>query len=210
MLSWPYKGYFGLLSQLLCGVAYMHHKDVVHADIKPGNVVVDDAQVWRIIDVGLSWVDRPGLRLTAGSDAELGGLRLMTPCYRSPEVYLCDPNFGKPMDMWGVGCIALELVAGTPLIQFHQQTPLDIVKKIFLQCSVSDHQAVVYFRRLPAWTGSMGKVPFLPTQALEPRLDARGLPALVIEFICHGLLVVHPLHRIKVGPARHRLSGMTT
>ena len=103
MLEEPYPGWIALLWQLLRGLSYMHQKDVVHADMKPSNCVVDDHAVLRIIDVGLSWVDRPGVRPTVEDDfdTKLGGIGLMTPCYRSPEVYLCDPDFGKPMDMWG-------------------------------------------------------------------------------------------------------------
>ena len=132
----------------------------------------------------------------------------MTPCYRSPEVYLCDPDFGKPMDMWGVGCIVLELWILKPLISFRPQGHLAIVEDIFKQRSVQANDAVTYFRRLPAWTDGMGKVPYLPALALEPRLDAAQVPASVRDYICQGLLVVHPLHRMKVGPACHRLSAM--
>ena len=208
----PYHGWIALLWDLLRGLSYMHQKDVVHADLKPCNVVVDDKNVLRIIGVGLSWVDRPGLRPTIHDTecdtAELGSLRFMTPCYRSPEVYLCDPTFGKPMDMWGVGCIVLELYILKPLISFRPQGHLAIVEDIFRQRSVQANDAVTYFRRFPAWTDGMGKVPYLPALALEPRLDAAQVPASVRDYICQGLLVVHPLHRMKVGSACHRLSAM--
>ena len=46
--------------------------------------------------------------------------------------------------------------------------------------------------------------------ALEPRLVAAQVPELVAQYVCQGLLVVHPMHRLKVGPARVRLSGLTT
>ena len=62
MLEEPYPGWIALVWQLLRGVSYMHQKDVVHADMKPSNCVVDDHAVLRIIGVGLSWMDRPGVR----------------------------------------------------------------------------------------------------------------------------------------------------
>ena len=208
----PYHGWIALLWDLLRGLSYMHQKDVVHADLKPCNVVVDDKNVLRTIDVGISWVDRPGLRPTIHDiecdTAELGGLRFMTPCCRSPEVYLCDPNFGKPMDMWGVGCIVLEMWILKPLVSFKKTSPLEIVKDIFGQCSVQANDALAYFHKLPAWRDSLGKVSYPVPNALGPRLDACQVPAWVRDYICEGLLVVHPLHRMKVWAACHRLSAM--
>ena len=208
-LPQPYPGWIALLEQLLCGLSYMHYKDLVHADIKPGNCVVDDTQSLRIIDVGRSWVDRPGVRPALGVDyvAKLGSLELMTYCYRSPEVFLCDPNFGRPMDMWGVGCIALELWIMKPLICFLSESSLDIVTDIFRQLSLQAKDAVAYFCRLPAWTDSMGKVPYPSKDALEPRLHAAQVPASVRNYICQGLLLVHPRHRLKVAPAILQLSS---
>ena len=114
------------------------------------------------------------------------------------------------MDMWGVGCIALELLILKPLVKFDFQRPADVVKDIFKQCSLQDHDAITYYRRLPAWRDSLGSVPCLPTNALLPRVVAAQVPRLVAHFVCKELLVIHPLHRTKVGPARARLSSLTT
>ena len=35
--------------------------------------------------------------------------------YRSPELLLFDPLYGKPADMWAVGCIMAEMISGEPL-----------------------------------------------------------------------------------------------
>ena len=35
--------------------------------------------------------------------------------YRSPELLLFDPHYGKPADIWAVGCIMAEMISGEPL-----------------------------------------------------------------------------------------------
>ena len=35
--------------------------------------------------------------------------------YRSPEMLLGSENYGKPTDMWSLGCIIAELVRGEPI-----------------------------------------------------------------------------------------------
>lgn len=39
----------------------------------------------------------------------------LRPRYRAPELLLGDTNYGKPVDMWAIGCIMGELTDGQPL-----------------------------------------------------------------------------------------------
>ncbi|HEV7490333.1 MAG TPA: serine/threonine-protein kinase [Rhodanobacteraceae bacterium] len=57
-------------------VAYAHERRLVHRDIKPGNLLVDDAGKPRLLDFGIAMTDG------AGDD---GDFRAMTPIYASPE-----------------------------------------------------------------------------------------------------------------------------
>jgi cyclin-dependent kinase-like len=35
--------------------------------------------------------------------------------YRAPELLVGDKGYGKPVDVWAIGCIFVELITGSPL-----------------------------------------------------------------------------------------------
>ena len=41
--------------------------------------------------------------------------QVVTQYYRAPELLLGSEHYGKPLDMWSIGCIFAELVQGAPL-----------------------------------------------------------------------------------------------
>ena len=42
-------------------------------------------------------------------------MQVVTQYYRAPELLLGCEHYGKPLDMWSIGCIFAELVQGAPL-----------------------------------------------------------------------------------------------
>ena len=49
--------------------------------------------------------------------------------YRAPEMILAAQKYGKPIDMWSVGCILYELLVGTPLLP--GKSTKDMIKMMF-------------------------------------------------------------------------------
>ena len=108
--------------QLLRGVDHCHRRHVVHRDLKPANLLVS-------FEMAPGGGTHAALRLKIadfGMARHLGDLgpdepaRALTMCvqtvwYRAVEVFLGDPRYGKPVDMWSVGCILWELHTGAPL-----------------------------------------------------------------------------------------------
>ena len=99
-----------LVSQILEGVSAAHASDVVHADLKPSNIILDPregaAPHVLVTDFGLavSCCAVPGC---VCSSSHLYG----TPAYMSPEQVTGDP-IGRASDIFSLGVILFEMVTG--------------------------------------------------------------------------------------------------
>jgi serine/threonine-protein kinase len=105
-LAWPHAR--KLLLQITSGLAAAHRAEVVHRDIKPGNILIDDSGLVKVVDFGIA---------AASGNAETRltrtGMVVGTPAYLAPEQVL-----GKPIDnrtdMYSLGVIMYQMLAGHP------------------------------------------------------------------------------------------------
>uniref|UniRef100_A0A7S0YKV0 cyclin-dependent kinase n=1 Tax=Polytomella parva TaxID=51329 RepID=A0A7S0YKV0_9CHLO len=95
--------------QLLKGLAYCHKHGVLHRDLKPQNLLVEDSKelIIKIADLGLGRHFSIPLKSYTHE--------IVTLWYRAPEVLLGATHYGTPVDIWSVGCIFAELVRKTPV-----------------------------------------------------------------------------------------------
>lgn len=88
--------------QMLVALHHLRNCGVIHADIKPDNILVNDRRtVIKLCDFGSAMFS---------GDNELTPY-LVSRFYRAPEVILGLP-YDHPMDMWSVGCVVYELFTG--------------------------------------------------------------------------------------------------
>jgi serine/threonine protein kinase len=138
-----------LFRDLVEGCCYLHSLRVVHADIKPQNLLTDGSRL-RIIDLGNSFSDSPEMR-PRHSERELfnRGLLVGTLWYRSPEVLLGCTSYGLPIDVWSAGCVLYELICGTPL--FNKSTQAESIIMIFKEFGTPKDWLDTL--SLPLWVG---------------------------------------------------------
>ena len=103
-----------ILEQVASGLAYLHEHKIIHQDIKPDNILVDENNDYVITDFGISMKAQSTLRKSMRVQANSG-----TMAYMAPERFSENPLPTKASDMWSLGAMLFELVEGTvPFDQF--------------------------------------------------------------------------------------------
>jgi len=95
--------------EAISATSYAHNRGIVHRDIKPDNILLGESGVF-VLDFGIARaiVESGGDRLTST------GIGVGTPAYMSPEQALGDRTLDARSDIYSLGCVLYEMVAGIP------------------------------------------------------------------------------------------------
>ncbi len=97
-----------ILAQILDALEYAHDRDVIHRDLKPGNVMLTEQQGnlrVRVLDFGLAKIEADLQRLTRT------GVLIGSPAYMSPE-HCRGLDLTKQSDLYSFGILMYELATG--------------------------------------------------------------------------------------------------
>ncbi len=90
-------------------MTYAHARGIVHRDIKPENILLSGDKVY-VLDFGVARaiVESAADRITST------GIAVGTPAYMSPEQALGDRDLDFRSDIYSLGCVLYEMIAGIP------------------------------------------------------------------------------------------------
>jgi serine/threonine protein kinase/Tfp pilus assembly protein PilF len=102
-----------ILRDVARALEFAHTKGVVHRDIKPDNILLT-GNTAAVSDFGIAKALLAS-RVTTGSVAMTDlGVAIGTPQYMAPEQAAADAGLDHRVDLYALGCVAYELIAGEP------------------------------------------------------------------------------------------------
>ena len=123
------------LFQLLRGLSYCHRRRILHRDVKPQNLLISEIGELKLADFGkehiyyifiyiytnyftqyrlIHWSFCIGLARAKSVPSHTYSHEVVTLWYRPPDVLLGSTNYTMSLDIWGVGCIFVEMMNGYP------------------------------------------------------------------------------------------------
>lgn len=117
----PYKKVIKIMDQILSGIAYAHSRGVIHRDIKPHNILIDNEDNVKITDFGIA-VAISQNSITQ-SNSLLGSVQYISPEQARGNIVT------KQSDIYSLGIVLYELLTGS--VPFDGESAVSIALKHF-------------------------------------------------------------------------------
>ena len=105
----PVDEALGIAREVADALAHAHERELIHRDIKPENILLEGGHVL-VADFGIA----RAVGSAADTQLTATGLAIGTPAYMSPEQALGDAAADARSDIYALGCVLYEMLAGEP------------------------------------------------------------------------------------------------
>eukprot|EP00440_Ansanella_granifera_P022622 gb/GFBE01024571.1/.p1 GENE.gb/GFBE01024571.1/~~gb/GFBE01024571.1/.p1 ORF type:complete len:321 (+),score=99.94 gb/GFBE01024571.1/:1-963(+) len=135
--------------QLVKGLEVCHARRIIHRDIKPQNLLIDQQLRLKLADFGLARAFVVPLPKYTHE--------VVTVWYRAPEILLGSSVYSLGVDMWAVGCVFAEMATGTAL--FAGDSEIDTIFKVFQKLGTPTQEVWPGLNELPCFKPTFPKWP---------------------------------------------------
>ena len=109
--------------QLLLGLKILHQNGIIHCNLKPSNIVIDEFGNVKICDF------KKALNINEMTMQDIKKNKTaMTPCYTAPELFSDSGIYSFKTDLWALGCIMYEMALGQ--VPFFEERVNKLIMKI--------------------------------------------------------------------------------
>ena len=154
--------------QLLQGIAFCHDNRVLHRDLKPQNLLINNKGQLKLADFGLARAF--GIPVNTFSN------EVVTLWYRAPDVLLGSRTYNTSIDIWSAGCIMAEMYTGRPL--FPGTTNEDELQKIFRLMGTPSEHSWPGISKFPEYKPNFHVYATQDLRHILPQVDQQGLDLL--------------------------------
>ncbi len=121
------------------GLAYAHSQGIIHRDIKPHNLLLDETGAVKITDLGLARLNHGAAGPAAGADVTMAGGAIGTADYMPPEQALDATTIDHRADIYSLGCTLHYLLSGKPpfsgatimaILLAHRDAPIPSLRSV--------------------------------------------------------------------------------
>ncbi|KAG7377695.1 hypothetical protein PHYPSEUDO_011148 [Phytophthora pseudosyringae] len=159
-----------IIFQLCKALEYCHSNRIIHRDVKPDNILIDEKGDIKLCDFGVA--------RTVQFDGDPLSDYVATRWYRPPEQELRLDRYSFDADIWSVGCVLMELLTGRPLFPGNTQ-----IEQINLIQSFLGPLPAVLLPRIPRGCVSLQA----PSTSIQELLGDRPLPEGTFDFLVSTL-----------------------
>ncbi|XP_004576986.2 cyclin-dependent kinase 15 isoform X2 [Ochotona princeps] len=175
--------------QLLRGLAYIHQQHVLHRDLKPQNLLISHLGELKLADFGLA--------RAKSIPSQTYSSEVVTLWYRPPDALLGATEYSSELDIWGAGCIFIEMFQGEPLFP-GVSSILEQLEKIWEVLGVPTEDTWPGVSKLPNYNPEW--FPPLKPQSLQTICDRLG-KAPEAEDLASQMLKGFPRDRVSAQEA---------
>ena len=109
--DFPFHFKLSILIDMCNGLQFLHSQNIIHRDLSSNNILLTKHLVAKISDLGMAKAIPPGLQRHTQAPG--------TVVFMPPEALSVNPQYGKPIDVFSVGCVCVHV------INMEWPTPLD-------------------------------------------------------------------------------------